>query len=164
MVYKTVEVLGTVPEIGIELDREKETGMEIQIRYYSQTGNTRKLAEAIAQTIHISAETIEKPIKEKTDLLFLGGAMYAFGLDPKLKAYIKNLDKDKVKKAAVFCDSALMRSVGNKIVKLLKEKDIPVCNDIFYCKGQYKGTAKGHPDKNDMENVKEFAASMIKNM
>ena len=40
--------------------------------------------------------------QDKVDILFIGGALYAYGLDNKLKEYIANLDANKVSKAIFF--------------------------------------------------------------
>ena len=39
--------------------------MKIAIRYFTRSGHTQKLAEAIAEKIHIEAETISLPLSEK---------------------------------------------------------------------------------------------------
>lgn len=46
------------------------------VRYYSKLGNTKKIAEAIAEGAGVSAVSItdEPELKEHTDVLFLGGA------------------------------------------------------------------------------------------
>ena len=44
--------------------------MKIEIRYFTKTGNTKKLAEAIAQELNIEAQELSAPLSEKTDILF----------------------------------------------------------------------------------------------
>jgi len=51
--------------------------MKIAIRYYTKTGNTKKLAEAIASAIDVEAKTVDEPLSEDVDILFLGSAVYA---------------------------------------------------------------------------------------
>ena len=38
--------------------------MNIAIRYYSQTGNTKKLAEAIAAELGVEAKDVSHPLEE----------------------------------------------------------------------------------------------------
>ncbi len=79
--------------------------MNIAVRYYSRSGNTKLLAEAIAKGANVSAISVDKEeskIKEEVDVLFVGGALYAYGLDKNLKQYLENLDESKIKKAVVF--------------------------------------------------------------
>ena len=79
--------------------------MKVQVRYYSRSGNTKALAEAIAKGVNTKAISIDDNnalISDKTDILFIGGALYAYGLDNKIKEYISNLDSRNIKKAVVF--------------------------------------------------------------
>lgn len=55
--------------------------MRVEVRYYSKTGNTKKLAEAVAKAAGVEAKTTSSPIMEGTDILFLGSSVYAAGVD-----------------------------------------------------------------------------------
>ena len=66
--------------------------MKIASRYYTKTGNTKKLAEAISQVVNVEAKTVDEPLTEDVDILFLGSAVYAAGIDGKIKEFIKNID------------------------------------------------------------------------
>ena len=46
--------------------------MKFAVRYYTQTGNTKKLAEAVAGALGVEALPITEPVKEPVDVLFLG--------------------------------------------------------------------------------------------
>ncbi len=84
--------------------------MNIAVRYYSRSGNTKLLAETIANEAHVKAvsvDSVDAEIKESVDLLFIGGALYAYGLDKHLKEYLKTLKKEYIKKAVVFSTSWL---------------------------------------------------------
>ena len=79
--------------------------MKVAVRYYSRSGNTKAVAEAIAKTAGVAAvsvDTDEAAIKETIDILFIGGALYAYGLDNHLKEYMATLKKDDVKKQLFF--------------------------------------------------------------
>ena len=43
--------------------------MKIAIRYYTKTGNTKKLAEAISSAIGVEAKTVDEPLTEDVDIL-----------------------------------------------------------------------------------------------
>ena len=62
--------------------------MNIAIRYYSQTGNTKKLAEAIAAELGVEAKDVSHPLEEKTDILFLCNSVYWAGIDKKVKRFV----------------------------------------------------------------------------
>ena len=113
--------------------------MNIAVRYYSRSGNTKLLAETIANEAHvkaISVDSIDAEIKESVDLLFIGGALYAYGLDKHLKEYLKTLKKENIKKAIVFSTSWLSKHSIDLIKKALKENDIEVYDEFIYAKNK----------------------------
>ncbi len=62
--------------------------MNIAVRYYSRSGNTKLLAEAIAKGVGVEAISVDaanSKIEKEVDVLFIGGALYAYGLDKHLK-------------------------------------------------------------------------------
>lgn len=64
--------------------------MKIAVRYQSRGGNTRSMAEIIAKRAGVNAEPVSVPLTEKVDLLFLGGAVYMWKIDPQLRSFWKN--------------------------------------------------------------------------
>ena len=113
--------------------------MKIAVRYYSRSGNTKALAEAIAKaadTAAVSVDAPEAPIREPVDLLFLGGALYAYGLDSHMKDFLKTLDKAKVKKAVVFSTSWISKHALDLLKKGLAEAGIPVEAETLYAKNK----------------------------
>ncbi|MCR5349602.1 MAG: hypothetical protein K6E20_01275 [Acholeplasmatales bacterium] len=119
------------------------------VRYYSRGGNTKILAEAIAEELQVEALGIDAKIEEEVETLFLGGALYAYGIDKKLKAYIEQLDKTKIKKVVVFSTSWLSKHAIALIKKGLKEKEIPYVDEFIY--------ARGKPNNKEIANAKEIA-------
>ena len=57
------------------------------VRYFSRLGNTKTIAEAIADGAGVKAVSItdEPELKERVDILYLGGAPYANIMAPELK-------------------------------------------------------------------------------
>lgn len=113
--------------------------MNIAVRYYSRSGNTKAVAEAIARAVHaeaVSVETSEAPITGPVDVLFIGGALYAYGLDKHLKEYLKTLTKDQVKKAVVFSTSWLSKHSVELIQKGLSDNGITVESEYFHVKNR----------------------------
>ncbi len=116
--------------------------MNIAVRYYSRSGNTKAVADAIAKAAGVSAvsaDRFEAPIAEPVDVLFIGGALYAYGLDKHLKDYIQTLDKANVKKAVVFSTSWVSKHAIDLIKKGLAEKGIPAAEEAFYVKNKPSG-------------------------
>ena len=130
--------------------------MNIAVRYYSKSGNTRAVAEAVAEAVGVKAvsvDTAEADIKEPVDLLFIGGALYAYGLDKHLKEYLKTLKKENVKKAVVFSTSWLSKHSVDLIKNGLKEAGIPVEEEFFYVKNK--------PSDKQKKQAADFARKFI---
>ena len=51
--------------------------MKCAVRYYTKTGNTKKLAEAVAAALGVEALPISVPVEEAVDILFLWNSYYA---------------------------------------------------------------------------------------
>ncbi|MDR1034083.1 MAG: hypothetical protein LBL41_04890 [Bifidobacteriaceae bacterium] len=135
--------------------------MRVEVRYLSKSGNTAKIAEAIANAVNVSAKTINEQTPAYTDLLFLGGAIYGFGLDDRLKLYIELLPKS-IKRVTVFSTTALLKSAYPQIAKLLKKRDIPVSENEFHCRGKFINFHKEHPNATDLENATIFAIDELR--
>ena len=110
--------------------------MNITVRYCSKTkfGNTRRIAEAIADGIGVKAVSIadEPKLQEKVDILFLGGAPYANIMAPELKAYAEDIDPKMVSKVVLFTTSNWSKRTVLALKKMLKGKGISVSEDYFY--------------------------------
>ena len=61
--------------------------MKTAVRYYTQTGNTKKLADAIAAELGVEAKSIDTLLEEDTDVLFLCNSVYWAGVDGKVKQF-----------------------------------------------------------------------------
>jgi len=130
--------------------------MSVAVRYYSRSGNTKAVADAIAKATGVPAVSVDAAdaaIAEPVDVLFIGGALYAYGLDKRLKAYLQAMPKGMVKKAVVFSTSAISKHSIELIKKGLSEKDIPVEEEAFYVKSK--------PDAGQLAEAEAFAKKYI---
>ena len=84
--------------------------MKIAVRYYTKTGHTRKVAEAIAEAVGVKALPISEPLTEPADVLFLGNSYYAFTIDPEVRNYVASLSPDMVGCIVNFGTAAMMNS------------------------------------------------------
>ena len=113
--------------------------MKNAVRYYSRSGNTKAAAEAIARAIGtdaVSVDSASASLQEPVDVLFIGGALYAYGIDKHLKAYLGSLKKDQVKKAVVFSTSWISKHAIDLIKGELDRKGIPVEKETLYFRGK----------------------------
>ena len=135
--------------------------MKTAVRYYTKTGNTKRLAEAVAQAIGVEALPLDAPIQEPVDVLFLGNSYYAFTIDPEVRAFIQKLDKEKVGKIVNFGSAAMLNSTYKKVKAEASKVGIPVDEREFHCKGEFKGVHKGRPNEEDLKAVAAFAKSIV---
>lgn len=135
--------------------------MNIAVRYYSSTGNTKKLADAIAQAVQAEVLTVDHPLTEKADILFLGSAVYAFGIADEVKAFIEGLKKEEVGAVACFSTAALLPSTYKQVSRLLRGKGITVLADEYHCRGQFHAAHRGKPDEKDLQAAADFARRIV---
>jgi flavodoxin len=134
--------------------------MNIQVRYLSKSGNTKKVAEAIADAVNVAARPIIDPVPPDTDLLFLGGAVYAFGIDEELKRFIDTLAPS-IKQVAVFSTTGVVKSAYGHIKKQLAARGITTLEGHFNCHGEFTFMHKGRPNARDLGLARDFAHETI---
>ena len=135
--------------------------MNVAVRYYTKTGNTKRLAEAIAKAVGAEALPLSSPIEEPVDVLFLGNSYYAFSIDPEVRAFIQGLDKSKVGRIVNFGSAAMLNSTYNKVKAEADKVGIPMDEHEFHCKGEFKGLHKGRPNADDLAAAANFAKSIM---
>ena len=131
--------------------------MSVAVRYFSRGGVTKKVADIIAGQAGVKAVSVDaadSALTEKADVLFIGGALYAYGLDKKLTAYLGSLDGSRVGEAVVFSTSWLSKHAVGLIKKGLAAKGIKVREEFLYLKS-------GQVDKRTAD-IKAFADKNIK--
>ena len=135
--------------------------MKVAVRYYTKTGNTKRLAEAVAKAVNTEALPLESPIDEPVDILFLGNSYYAFSIDPEVRKFIRSLDRSKVGRIVNFGSAAMLNSTYKKVKAEADKIGIHVDEREFHCKGEFKGLHKGKPDADDLKAAAAFAKSVI---
>ena len=134
--------------------------MKAAIRYYTRGGNTEKLALAISKATGLPAETIDVPLLEDVDILFLGSSVYGFDVDDQVKQFISNIDV-KVGKVVNFSTACLVKSTYKQVGKLLAEKNIPLAKEEYYCRGSVGPMHKGRPNQQDLQAAEAFARKIM---
>lgn len=131
--------------------------MKNAVRYYSRSGNTKAAAEAIARAIGtdaVSVDSASASLQEPVDVLFIGGALYAYGIDEHLKAYLGSLKKDQVKKAVVFSTSWISKHAIDLIKDELNRKGISVEKETLYFRGK--------PGEKQLQDAANVARRLMK--
>ena len=140
---------------------KNQTGTKIAVRYYTKTGNTKRLAEAVAKAVGAEALPISTPVTEPVDILFLGNSYYAFTIDPEVRTFVRSLEKEKVGKIVNFGSAAMMNSTWKKVKAEADKAGIPMEEREFHCKGEFKGVHKGRPNEEDLKAAAEFAKGIV---
>ncbi len=135
--------------------------MKIAVRYYTKTGNTKKLAEAVAKAVGTEALPISVPVEEPVDVLFLGNSYYAFSIDPEVRDFIRSVDSGKIGRIVNFGSAAMLNSTWKKVKAEADKAGIAMDEREFHCKGEFKGIHKGKPDEDDLKAAAAFAKKII---
>ena len=134
--------------------------MKTAVRYYTKTGNTRRLAEAVAEALGVQALPISEPVTEPVDILLLGNSYYAFTIDPEVRDFVRSLNKNTVGSIVNFGTAAMMNSTWKKIKAEADKIGIPMIKSEFHCKGEFRGMHKGRPNKDDLAAAAAWAKSL----
>ncbi len=131
--------------------------MKAAVRYYTKTGNTKRLAEAVAAAVGAEALPISVPVTEQVDILFLGNSYYAFNIDPEVRDFIRSLDQSKIGRIVNFGSAAMLNSTWKKVKAEADRAGIAIDEREFHCRGEFKGLHKGRPNEADLKAAAEFA-------
>lgn len=134
--------------------------MKYAVAYYTRSGNTKKVADAIAEVLGVEAFDISKGMTEKADVLFLGSSLYAFTYDPSVEKFIQD-NASFIGQIVSFSTSASGKSTA-KFVKETAEK----CNVKFYphgfkCTGKFGFMNAKHPNEKDLDAARDFAKTVL---
>ena len=133
-----------------------------QVLYYSMTGNTRKLASAIAEELGVEALNIKTAKLQRDGVLFLGSGSYG---DKPSKDMLKFIEKNDFAglKVALFGTSGKGAGLEVKgMEEALKHKGANILGG-YYSKGwAFVAVNLGRPGKEDLEGARKFAREMVK--
>lgn len=160
--------------------------MNILVTYYSETGNTRKVAEAIFVGIESSHKKL-LPIDQVNDLgiqdlIFCGFPVIHHGLPVKMTHFLQKIPPGK--KLALFATHGSLRGGEKAIAAFYAALSLANGQSIlgtFGCRGQVKfqlldalieqpqnrtwaieaQSANGHPDSADLEDARSFTKLML---
>jgi flavodoxin I len=156
--FHTIDLKKAITISFVEVIKQRGgIGLKVLVAYYSETGNTEKIAKAIFEEVSKDHEAHLKKIKEVTadtlndyDLVFLGSACHSADLTAPVKRILEALPESPRFKLAGFfthsvpCpeDSARTRHLFNRwagrcpvsFEKMSKEKQIDF-KGYFNCQG-----------------------------
>lgn len=137
--------------------------MKIRIMYHSRSGNTKKVAEAIAQAVGQVAEAVPPAYPaDNVKLMFLGSGVYANKPDKKMIEYIGTLRAAQIKNVALFGTIGSHDTAITYMRDMLKAQGINVLEETFTCPGKYFIFFKRkHPTADELKAAQEFAKRAV---
>jgi flavodoxin len=161
--------------------------MKILVTFYSKTGNTKKVAEAIYNALNEDNAELE-PIKDVRDpgdydMIICGFPVHAHSVPMPVQNFLKNLKSGQ--KLALF--STHGSRTGGRMPREALEHALGLAKNAeilgsFTCRGEVEqqviddlidkpqhkawameaSSAKSHPDKADLEDAQVFALGILK--
>ena len=135
--------------------------MNTAIRYFSKFGHSAKMADVVAQVTGVKAETVAMPISEPVDTLYLGSGVMLGKISGDMVNFIKTLTPNNVKRVVCFGSCAIIKSPVPQMRQLLKAQGITVDDQSFTCKGSMGPLHAGHPNQQDLDNLRQFIETTI---
>jgi len=101
--------------------------MKACVLYFSQTGNTRKFAESISDSLKIPAVfdlvTSEPSVVDDFDVIILGTPVHGFNPSKEALSFVERLPEGNGKRTILFCTYRLWKGrTFKKLEKELKKK------------------------------------------
>ncbi len=135
--------------------------MNTNVVYISKTGHSRKIAQAVAESIGTKAlDAALDPDVHGTDLLFVVSGIYAGKAEPRLSAFLSKLQPDDVRRVA-FITSSLSKSRQEDGRRTLADTGIPAARDEYSCMGSFLFFGRKHPDGADIQGAIDFALQLM---
>lgn len=134
--------------------------MNIAVRYYTRSGNTEKLAEAIAKAAGVNAQAVSHPLDDRVDILFLGCSYYAFDVDESVKRFIAD-NREKIGRIVCFGTSAMMKSTHRPMKKVADAAGVTLSDTEFHCRGSFGPMHKGRPNESDLREAAAFVRGVL---
>lgn len=133
--------------------------MNYQVIYFSKKGNTKKIAEAIASELNVSAEDVNGAKLNENCFVLLGSGCYGGKPAKAMITFIEDNDF-KSRNIALFGTSGAGKGVELiEMEKILNNKDACI-KEKFFCKGKFLFANRGRPNNEDLEKAKEFAKNI----
>lgn len=135
---------------------------DVSVLVDSRGGNTRKVADAIADEMGIKARDVTISPPDDGKILFLGSGTYGGKPGEAMMKFIGS-GNFSGRKVAIFGTAASLTGVQKMTVAMtdfLKQKGATVLGS-YHCKGKFFLVNWGHPNKEDLDNARKFAREMI---
>ena len=136
---------------------------DIAVFVDSRGGNTRKVADAIAEELGIKAGDVTATMPDDAKIMFLGSGTYGGKPGVAMQKFIES-GNFTGRKVALFGTSASPAGSEKMIAVMadaLKLKGATILGS-YHCRGKFFLLNWGRPNKEDLDNAKKFAREMLK--
>ena len=143
--------------------------MKSVVIYYSETGNTERVAKAIAGAVAGEIKRVEETKPDEItdyDLIFIGTPVHGSKPSKKIEDFLDELPQLSGKKGAAFCTTHIGGDkMTFRIIKEKLEKKGIIFIDSFSCLGWSRLIGnfgprifnRGRPNEGDLRKAVEFA-------
>jgi len=135
---------------------------DVSVLVDSRGGNTRKVADAIAEELGIKARDVTTSPADEAKILFLGSGTYGGKPGVAMTKFIESGNFSGCK-VAIFGTSGSLAGGQNMTVAMtdiLKQKGATILGS-YHCRGKTFFVNWGHPNKEDLDSAKKFAREML---
>lgn len=136
---------------------------DIAVFVDSRGGNTRKVADAIAEELGVRVGDPGTPLPDDAKFLFLGSGTYGGAPGKEMVKFVT----DNVftgRRIALFGTSMKPEGAGKMIAAMedaLTKKGATVLGR-YHCMGKFLLFNRGRPSTEDLDNAKKFAQEMVR--
>lgn len=106
----------------------------IAVRYCSKSGNTEKVANLLGEKLGVQAASIEEPLPDKVDKLYLGGAVHG-KMYSALRKYAEKIDPSQVGEVVMFGTSGGAFSIKTEFTKALTKSGVKISDHSLFLHG-----------------------------
>jgi len=138
--------------------------MNIKLAYYTKTGHSRKIAEAIGEAFSIEPMNIEDNATIfGADILILVGGIYNGLSSESMIRFAEKLKPTMAQRVAIITSSAFGKDTQEKLALTLKNNYIEVLGECIV-KGSFAVISLGRPNKKDYNTAIEFAGRFVEEL
>jgi len=136
---------------------------DIAVFVDSRGGNTRKVADAIAEELGVTVGDVRAPLPDDPKILFLGSGTYGGAPGIGMMKFVTD-NTFTGRRVAIFGTSGGAGGAEKMIAAMtdaLKRKGATILGSWF-CRGKFFVLNWGRPNREDLDNAKKFAREMFR--
>jgi flavodoxin len=128
-----------------------------EVVYFSRTGNTKKVAEAIAAELKVTAKDVKTAgVLPPDAFILMGTGCYGATLPKEITAFMKkNTFRGRI--IGLFTTSAFGSAAERGLIEKQITEHGAIITHNFKCYGRFLTAKKAHPTAEELENAKQFA-------